>query len=61
MSISGKDEIWFSLVLRTYFAVKYEDDVDGMPMEAAEEKPRGGFVPSKWETIDKTELEAQGI
>ncbi len=25
-----------------------------------EEKPKGGFLPSKWETIDKTELEAQG-
>ena len=42
------------------YLVKYEEDVDGMPMDGSDEKPKGGFVPSKWETIDKTELEAQG-
>ena len=42
------------------YLVKYEEDVDGMPMDGGDEKPKGGFVPSKWETIDKTELEAQG-
>ena len=41
--------------------MKLDEDVDGMPLETTEEKqPKGGFVPSKWETIDKTELEAQG-
>ena len=39
-----------------------EEDVDGMPMDNGEEKTaKGAFVPSKWESIDKTELEAQGM
>ncbi len=37
--------------------------MDGMPMDNGEEKvaAKGAFVPSKWESIDKTELEAQGM
>ncbi|XP_052873211.1 U2 snRNP-associated SURP motif-containing protein [Anopheles cruzii] len=50
-----------------------DDDIDGVPMDsrmmvgsstssAARSKPGGGsFVPSKWETVDAAQIEAQAV
>ncbi|XP_032599458.1 U2 snRNP-associated SURP motif-containing protein [Drosophila grimshawi] len=48
--------------------VPMDDDLDGVPMEhvqkAADSKSHPkmpGFIPSKWETVDPTQIEAQAI
>ncbi len=41
------------------------DDVDGTPLQQGNSKPSGGptpgFVPSKWETVDPDEVQAQAV
>ncbi|KAJ6642766.1 U2 snRNP-associated SURP motif-containing protein [Pseudolycoriella hygida] len=45
--------------------VPFDDDIDGIPLEKLASsstglKP-GGFIPSKWETVDPDQIEAQAI
>lgn len=37
-----------------------DDDIDGVPLRA-ELATTGGFIPSKWETVDPDQIEAQAI
>lgn len=45
--------------------VPYGDDLDGEPVDVPPkveaEKPKPAFVPSKWETVDESELEKQAM
>lgn len=36
-----------------------DDDIDGIPIDSKDLK--GGFIPSKWETIDPQQVQAQAI
>lgn len=51
-----------------------DEDIDGIPMEGNQSasaadmdsdgglaKGKGGFIPSKWETVDASQIEAQAI
>lgn len=40
-----------------------DDDIDGIPLEkfSANSLKPGGFIPSKWETVDPDQIEAQAI
>lgn len=38
-----------------------DDDIDGIPLDKARAAGAGGFVPSKWETVDPEQIEAQAI
>lgn len=51
-----------------------DDDIDGIPMDGNQSaggaeidsdgglaKGKGGFIPSKWETVDASQVEAQAI
>jgi len=47
--------------------VPMDEELDGVPLEEdpvsapiTEQKPKGSFVPSKWETVDPEEVKAQG-
>ena len=37
-----------------------DDDIDGIPIDSANFH-KGGFVPSKWETVDAAQVEAQAV
>uniref|UniRef100_A0A6B2EDE7 Putative splicing regulator n=1 Tax=Phlebotomus kandelakii TaxID=1109342 RepID=A0A6B2EDE7_9DIPT len=41
--------------------VPLDEDIDGIPMGNAFGKGAGAFVPSKWETVDPEQIEAQAI
>lgn len=40
-----------------------DDDIDGVPLEKTGNSPvnAAGFIPSKWETVDPDQIEAQAI
>ena len=42
------------------FAVSDKEEEKRKPHDKKSDQPKGGFVTSKWEAIDETELEAQG-
>lgn len=44
--------------------VSVDDDIDGIPLEKLQSSSKpggGGFIPSKWETVDPDQIEAQAI
>lgn len=42
--------------------IPVDDDIDGVPLDASASKSGGGgFLPSKWETVDPDQVEAQAI
>ncbi|XP_055374208.1 U2 snRNP-associated SURP motif-containing protein [Condylostylus longicornis] len=43
--------------------VPLEEDIDGVPLEdnSDSKNKTGGFIPSKWETVDPEQVEAQAI
>jgi hypothetical protein len=50
---------------RLQLDVDEDSDLDGMPLGPSNEKkksgPAAGFVPSKWETIDPEDVQAQAV
>lgn len=40
-----------------------DDDIDGVPISRGDNSPQtnAGFIPSKWETVDPEQIEAQAI
>lgn len=38
-----------------------DDDIDGMPLKNDQSPIAAGFIPSKWETVDPEQIEAQAI
>ncbi|XP_063395659.1 U2 snRNP-associated SURP motif-containing protein [Cydia fagiglandana] len=35
--------------------VEEEEDIDGIPLEVEKSRPVGGFIPSKWESVEPTD------
>lgn len=53
-------------ISRITMLVSVDEDIDGIPLEklqsSSSAKPGGGgFIPSKWETVDPDQIEAQAI
>lgn len=40
------------------FSLAVDEDIDGVPLKS---ESGGGFIPSKWETVDPEQIEAQAI
>lgn len=70
LDIKNVKKWYFINLCDIYFAV--EDDIDGVPMEdedSLESKSKddkkmtmpAGFVPSRWETVDPDQVEAQAM
>lgn len=38
-----------------------DEDIDGMPLKNDQSPVAAGFIPSKWETVDPEQIEAQAI
>lgn len=41
--------------------ISVDDDIDGIPLDKMTGLKSGGFIPSKWETVDPDQIEAQAI
>lgn len=47
-------------IFQFQFNFTVDDDIDGVPIDSKDLKA-GGFIPSKWETIDPQQVQAQAI
>ncbi|KAK6196135.1 hypothetical protein SNE40_001419 [Patella caerulea] len=48
-------------LVEDYDGEPLKDDIDGEPLEKPKSKPMAAFIPSKWETVDEADLEAQAM
>uniref|UniRef100_T1GB03 CWF21 domain-containing protein n=1 Tax=Megaselia scalaris TaxID=36166 RepID=T1GB03_MEGSC len=52
--------IMMTMILMVFLVM--DDDIDGIPIDSKDLKGgSGGFIPSKWETIDPQQVQAQAI
>jgi U2-associated protein SR140 len=46
---------------KMFFKLSVDEDIDGIPMDSTDMQKSGAFIPSKWETVDPDQVEAQAI